>query len=57
MLWKMYDKNENTTNGRGQKWIPDGSFELSDQGKMPFKLFPFLENICVFEKQVGRYGL
>ena len=25
--------------GKGRKWTPDGSSELSDQGKMPFNNF------------------
>ena len=44
-------KTEKKKNGKGHKMDPDGSFELSDQGKMPFGLFlVFRENFFGVDK-------
>ena len=44
-------------NGKVDTWTPDGSFELSDQGKMTFRLFRvLLEPFVCLEKKLVDIG-
>jgi hypothetical protein len=49
---KRINRIKNRENGKVDKTTPDGSFELSDQGEMTFRLFlVFLELVFFVGKE------